>query len=59
MKIKYDENGYGYSTEIAVCPECGHIEVVKFIEDYCLDVNNDLRFYEYKKRSDLNGWICY
>lgn len=52
MKIKYDENGYGYSTEIAICPECGHIEVVKFIEDYCLDVNNDLRFYEYKKRSD-------
>lgn len=53
MKTKYDEDGYGYSAEIAVCSECGHIEIIKFIEDDCLDVNNDPRFYEYERNRDF------
>ena len=56
LNLKWDENGFGYSTILGECPNCGHIEVVEYVEDRCLDVNNDPRFYEYKKRSDLNGF---
>ena len=45
--VKWDENGYGYSTKLFVCPKCGKILVVEYIEDYGLDVNNDERMYRY------------
>ena len=43
----WDENGYGYSTKLVKCPDCGCINVIKYDEDSGLDLNSDLRFYEY------------
>lgn len=43
--IWWDEKGFGYSTKLTKCKKCGCINVVKHIEDYSLDVNNDERFY--------------
>ena len=45
--IRYDESGYGYSTKYVLCPRCGSVCIVEYIEDDCLDVNNDVRYYEY------------
>lgn len=45
----WDESGYGYSAKIIKCPKCGAIQYLKVIEDRCLDVNNDKRFYEYER----------
>jgi len=45
----WDERGSGYSTKLVRCSECGCINVVKHVEDYGLDVNNDSRFYKYTK----------
>ena len=42
----WDERGYGYSTKLCKCPECGNINVVSHNEDFGLDVNNDARFYK-------------
>jgi RNase P subunit RPR2 len=46
---KWDEQGYGYSTKLVKCKECGRINVIKYIEDNGLNVNNDMRFYNYKR----------
>lgn len=46
--IWWDENSCGYSTKLCKCPYCGSINIVKYIEDYGLDVNFDERFYLYK-----------
>lgn len=43
----WDNKGYGYSTKLVKCPECGQIQIIKYIEDASLDVNNDERFYIY------------
>ena len=45
--IKFDENGYGYSTKYVICPRCKSICIVEYFEDRYLDVNNDERFYLY------------
>ena len=45
--IKFDESGYGYSTKYVLCPRCGSVCVVEYIEDECLNVNEDERYYEY------------
>ena len=44
----WDESGYGYSAKIIRCPNCGAIKYLKVIEDFCLDINNNERFYEYE-----------
>lgn len=43
----WDESGFGYSTKLVKCRECGAITVIKIIEDKGLDVNKDKRFYCY------------
>ena len=45
----WDFTGYGYDTKCAVCPECGQIRILKYKIDENFDVNNDPRFYEYRK----------
>ena len=46
----WDESGYGYSTKLVKCPECGQINIIGYVEDDGFDVNYDLRFYEYRRR---------
>ena len=46
-EVKYDEYGYGYTTKYVICPRCKSVCVVDYIEDECLDVNNDERYYVY------------
>lgn len=41
----FDECGYGYSTKLTKCPNCGKIIVVKYIEDSGLDLNLDDKYY--------------
>lgn len=43
----WDEHNLGYSAKITKCPNCKTIQYLEIIEDTCLDVNNDVRFYEY------------
>lgn len=43
--VRFDEQGYGYSTRITKCPNCGKVVVMGYIEDYGLDINSDKRFY--------------
>ncbi len=47
LDIKLKEDCSGYSVKYAVCPECGWIEILEYIEDSCFDVNNDDRYYLY------------
>ena len=42
----FDEKGFGYSTKLVKCKNCGKIVVVKHMEDKGLDVNLDRRFYK-------------
>lgn len=48
--LYWDEHGYGYSTRLVKCTNCGCANVSKYKEDYSLNVNDDLRFYEYCKK---------
>ena len=43
----WDESGSGYSTKLCRCTECGCINVINHIEDSGIDVNKNLKFYEY------------
>lgn len=43
----WDDQGYGYSTKLVRCPECGQIQILEHVEDISLDINNDERFYTY------------
>lgn len=45
----FDDKSCGYSVKLVKCPHCGGISRIKYYEDSNLDVNNDKRFYEYKK----------
>lgn len=47
-KILWDEHGYGYSTKLYLCPECGKHLILEYYEDPSLDINIDTRWYEYK-----------
>lgn len=47
--IRWDFNGFGYDTKYVVCPECGRINIIRYYEDKNLDVNNDERYYEYRR----------
>ena len=43
----WDETGYGYSTKLCVCPECGSYVVIKYEEDNWLnDLAEDYNNYE-------------
>lgn len=48
-KYWWDEGGYGYAAKICRCPWCGTVQYLEVIEDICLDVNNDERYYEYER----------
>lgn len=42
----FDEHGYGYSTKLTTCKNCGCINVVKYTEDYGFSkMNYDSRLY--------------
>lgn len=43
----WNDSGLGYSTKITECPNCGTVNVIKYIEDKGLYVNTDPRYYEY------------
>lgn len=43
----WDETGYGYSTKLVRCKECGCWNVIRVIKDVGFDVNGDDRFFEY------------
>lgn len=47
--IFFDERGTGYSTKLVKCPYCGSINIIKYYVDKSLDVNNDARYYNYKR----------
>lgn len=48
-KYIWDEHGYGYSTRLVRCPQCGELVVAEVVEDYCIemlgDVGMDPRYY--------------
>ena len=46
--VWWDYKGYT-NTKLVKCPECGCIQAVKYEDSFGLDVNNDRRFYEYKR----------
>ena len=48
----WDFNGYGYDTKYVVCPECGRINIVKYIIDGNFDINNDARYYNKEEKQD-------
>lgn len=33
LSIKWDEDGYGYSTKLGICPGCGKVIILQIIED--------------------------
>lgn len=41
----WDEGGSGYSTKLVRCPICGALNVIRYEEDYGLNINYDPRFY--------------
>ena len=49
-EVFWDEHGTGYSTKLIRCKECNCINVIEHIEDYGMNTNLDLRFYEYSKK---------
>ena len=47
----WDDHGYGYSTKLVRCKHCNKINIVRYQEDFGLDVNNDMRWYEQKRNA--------
>lgn len=47
--VHWDYSGYGYDTKYSICPNCGRINIIKYIIDENMDINNDLRYYTYTK----------
>ena len=47
--VWFDEQSCGFSVKLVKCPRCGGISRIKYYEDKNLDVNNDERFYEYRR----------
>lgn len=47
--VWFDNKSCGYSVKLVKCPRCGGISRIKYYEDINLDVNNDERFYNYKR----------
>lgn len=43
----FDEHGFGYSTKLVKCPECGSINVLYTLEDFGISkLNSDERLYQ-------------
>lgn len=59
MEEYWDYSGYGYSTKLARCPECGKIKVLKVVEDYWMRMlgndGMDYRYYNYNKKNWIKG----
>lgn len=47
----FDNSGYGYSTRLVKCPECNTPNVLTHYEDRAMKLNNDRRYYDYRKLS--------
>ena len=45
----WDENGV-WSMKLAECPYCNRVNVIKSEIYFELDVNNDSRYYDYRRR---------
>lgn len=48
-EVFYDDYGYGYSTKLVTCKCCGKINIVRYYEDRAMKLNNDSRFYDYRR----------
>lgn len=46
----WDEHGYGYSVKLVKCPLCGSFNIIKYSEDISLDINNDKKYYDMKRK---------
>ena len=44
--IFWDEKGFGYSAKLIKCNICGCINVIKYIQDKSIDLNNDEKYYK-------------
>lgn len=42
-----DYSGFGYTTKLVKCKYCHSVNILEFIEDITLDVNNNERYYQY------------
>ena len=43
--VIYNESGFGYSTKLVYCPYCKKLNILEYIEDVSMDLNNDFRYY--------------
>ena len=41
FEIIFDENGYGYSTKLKKCKQCGQVHIVKYYFDNWLNSINE------------------
>ena len=48
----WDEHGYGYSTKLCRCTECGCVNIINYSDHVGFDVNRDLRFYTYNTKQN-------
>lgn len=51
--VFFDDKGYGYSTKLVKCPECGCINIIRYMEDRSMKLNDDSRYYDYRRKSFL------
>ena len=47
IAVFWDETGFGYSTKLYRCKNCGNLITIKTIEDNGLYINEDDRYYKY------------
>lgn len=45
--VYFDDHGYGYSTKLVNCTHCLTPNVLRYYNDVNLDINNDIRYYNY------------
>lgn len=50
-EVFYDDHGYGYSTKLVKCKYCGKINIIRYFDDRAMKLNNDSRFYNYRRKS--------
>ena len=49
LETFFDDHGYGYSTKLVKCKCCGKINIVRYYQDRAMKLNNDSRFYDYRR----------
>lgn len=47
--VQFDDHGYGYSTKLVKCKCCGKFNIVRYYQDRAMKLNNDSRFYNYRR----------